>query len=101
MSQPELFVLVAAVVFSIGVYGLLSRPQLVRRILALNLMGNGVFLLLVAFARRNPDTIDPVPQAMVLTGIVIAVSATGFALAIVRLLYRETGEAGLGENRAP
>ncbi|MCC5867680.1 MAG: NADH-quinone oxidoreductase subunit K [Gammaproteobacteria bacterium] len=99
MSQPALFVLIAAAVFAIGVYGLLSRPQLVRRILALNLMGNGVFLLLVAFARRNPETIDPVPHAMVLTGIVIAVSATAFALAIVRHLYRQTGEVSLGEDR--
>ena len=100
MSQPELFVLIAAAVFAIGVYGLLSRPQLVRRILALNLMGSGVFLLLVAFARRNPETIDPVPHAMVLTGIVIAVSATAFALAIVRLLHRQTGEVSLGEERS-
>lgn len=99
MTQPELFALIAAVVFAIGVYGLLSRPQLVRRILALNLMGNGVFLLLVAFARRDPETIDPVPHAMVLTGIVIAVSATAFALAIVRHLHRQTGEVSLGEDR--
>jgi multicomponent Na+:H+ antiporter subunit C len=99
MSQPLLFMLTAAALFGIGVYGLLSRPQLLRRILALNMMGNGVFLLLVSFARRDPATIDPVPHAMVLTGIVIAVSATAFALALVRRLYLETGRPGLGEGR--
>ena len=44
-------------------------------------MGAGVFHVLIAIAYRGTTTApDPVPQAMVLTGIVVAVSATALAL---------------------
>ena len=59
-------------------------PHPLRRLLAINLVGNGVFLALILIARRLPDGPDPVPHAMVLTGIVIAVSATAFGLALIR-----------------
>jgi hypothetical protein len=55
VTQPMLYALTAALLFGIGVYGLLSRPHLLRRLVALNLMGASVFLLLVAFARRDPE----------------------------------------------
>jgi len=46
-------------------------------------MGAGVFHVLVAVAYRGLDAApDPVPQALVLTGIVVAVSATALALAL-------------------
>jgi multicomponent Na+:H+ antiporter subunit C len=57
-----------------------------RKILAFNLMGSGAFLVLVGLAQRTGD-VDPVPQAMVLTGIVVAVAATALALALVRRLH--------------
>jgi multicomponent Na+:H+ antiporter subunit C len=44
-------------------------------------------VVLVSLAQRN-GIADPVPQAMVLTGIVVAVAATGVALALVRRLDR-------------
>jgi multicomponent Na+:H+ antiporter subunit C len=44
-------------------------------------MGAGVFHVLIAVAYRGLDTNpDPVPHALVLTGIVVAVSATAMAL---------------------
>lgn len=95
MTQGLFFALTAAGLFGIGLYGFLVHGHLLRKILALNVMGNAVFLLLITLARRNPTVIDPVPHAMVLTGIVIAVSATAFALALVRRLHRETGETHL------
>jgi multicomponent Na+:H+ antiporter subunit C len=98
VTQPALYALASAALFAIGVYGLLSRPQLLRRLIALNLIGSSVFLLLVAFARRHPDGIDPVPHAMVLTGIVIAVSTTAFGLALARRLYRLTDRTTLEED---
>lgn len=99
MTQAMLYAYTAAMLFGIGVFGFLTRPQLLRRLIALNLMGSSVFMLLVAFARRDPDFVDPVPHAMVLTGIVVAVSATAFGLALARRLYRQTGRWMLGEDR--
>jgi multicomponent Na+:H+ antiporter subunit C len=98
MTQADLYAYTAAVLFGIGVFGFLTRPQLLRRLVALNLMGSAVFLLLVAFARRGPDVVDPVPHAMVLTGIVVAVSTTAFGLALARRFYRMTGRLMLGED---
>ena len=41
---------------------------------------------------------DPVPQALVITGIVVAFSATALAIALLLRLFRETGRANLGSN---
>lgn len=98
MTQALLFTLTAAALFGIGLYGFLAHHHLVRKILAGNIMGSAVFLLLVALARRDPAVIDPIPHAMVLTGIVIAISTTAFALMLTRRLYRETGAAHLPED---
>ena len=89
MSQSLIFGLTALALFGLGLYGLIVHPQPMRKILALNLMGNGVFLLLIALARRGGGITDPLPHALVLTGIVVAVSATAFALALIRRLQHE------------
>lgn len=82
--------------FGVGFYGMVICSHLLRKVLAVNLMSSGVFLVLIATASRTPDgRPDPVPQAMVLTGLVIAVSATALALALLRRFYRETGECRL------
>lgn len=98
MTQAMLFSLAAAALFGIGLYGFMIKAHLVRKILAGNIMGSAVFLLLIALARRDPMLIDPIPHAMVLTGIVIAISTTAFALVLIRRLYRETGAAQLPED---
>lgn len=83
MSGALLFAIVGIVIFTFGVAGTIVAANLLRRILAFNLMGNGAFLVLVGLAQRDGET-DPVPHAMVLTGIVVAVAATALALALVR-----------------
>ena len=62
------------------------HPQPLRKILALNLLGSGTFLLFGVIARRGAAAGmggDPVPQAMVITGIVVAFSATALAVALL------------------
>ncbi len=69
--------------FAIGFYSLVVQTHLLRRIMALNVMGSGVFLAFLALALKAAAPMpDPVPHAMVLTGIVVAVCATGLALAL-------------------
>jgi multicomponent Na+:H+ antiporter subunit C len=94
MNDVQIFVLAAAAIFGIGAYGLLIAQHVLRKLLALNLMGSAVFLVLVSLG-RGEDAPDPVPQALVLTGIVVAVSATAFALALLVRMYRETGSASI------
>jgi multicomponent Na+:H+ antiporter subunit C len=92
VSQFLLYALASMVLFSLSLYSFISYAHLLRKILALNVMSSAVFLMLINVAQRNRDEIpDPVPQAMVLTGIVVAVSATGFALALARKIYSTLG----------
>lgn len=99
MSQVTLYALSGVGMVAICLYGLISYPHLVRKILAINVLGSGVFLLLVSFARRVPGAEpDPVPHAMVLTGIVVSVCATAFALALARRVYEETHRPYLPEE---
>ena len=86
MSQMLIFGLTAVALFSLGLYGLILHRQPMRKVLALNLMSNGVFLLLIALARRGEGTTDPLSHAMVLTGIVVSFSTTAFALVLIRRL---------------
>ncbi|MBX3725571.1 MAG: NADH-quinone oxidoreductase subunit K [Xanthomonadales bacterium] len=89
---------VAAGLVGLGVYGVLVAGHLLRKLLALNLLGAAVFLLMVVLGRRGDAAPDPVSQAMVLTGIVVAVSATAFGLALMLALYRRSGEAALDDE---
>ncbi len=94
MSSGLIFAVTGAMLFAMGVAGVLLIEQLLRRILAFNLMGSGAFLIFVGVAQRG-GTPDPVPQAMVLTGIVVAVAATALALGLVRRLHGLTGKLEL------
>ena len=97
MTSGLLFALVGIALFGLGAAGVLLIGHLLRRILAFNLMGSGAFLVLVGLAQRN-GVPDPVPQAMVLTGIVVAVAATALALALTRKLHALTGRLDLPED---
>ncbi len=93
-AHDIVYVLVAAGLIGIGIYGVLVAAHLLRKILALNVLGASIFLMLVTLGARD-GRLDPVSQAMVLTGIVVAVSATAFALNLLLALYRRSGNAAL------
>ncbi|APX92708.1 hypothetical protein BWR19_07060 [Halomonas sp. 1513] len=76
------FALLAALLSGLALLGLFRAASLLRRILALNVLASALFLLLVTLARTEAG-LDPVPHAMVLTGIVVAVSTTATALALI------------------
>lgn len=97
MSAGLLYALAGVGVFVLGLVGVLRLPELLRKILAFNLMGSGAFLVLVGLAQRD-GMVDPVPQAMVLTGIVVAVAATALALALLRRLHALTGQDRLPDG---
>lgn len=99
MSQFTLYALTSVVLFAISLYALVAYAHLLRKIMALNIMGSSVFLFFVAVSYRNRvEMADPVPHAIVLTGIVVAVSATAFALALARRIHAESGLAYLPDE---
>jgi multicomponent Na+:H+ antiporter subunit C len=75
----------------IGLHGVLAEENWFRRLVGVNVMGSGVFLLLVALARRAPEgPPDPVPHGMILTGLVVSVSASALMLALLGFLHNRT-----------
>ena len=98
MGGLDPFALSAAALIGLGLYGFAVQSHPLIRVLALKVLGNGAFLTLIVVARRLPDTPDPVPHAMVLTGIVIAVSAAALALALVRRLFADQQPSANGEG---
>jgi len=80
------------------------NPQPLRKILAFNVIGSGVFMLFGAIARRGAAAGmggDPVPQALLITGIVVAFSATALAVALLLRLHAATGTATLATDPPP
>jgi multicomponent Na+:H+ antiporter subunit C len=100
MSSGVLFALGGLGLVLIGFWALVLRAHLLRKVLALNVMGSGTFLVLVSSGAIGSPDGDPVAQAMVLTGIVVALSATALALSLLVRLARATGHPCLPEDRA-
>lgn len=99
MNSALLYALTGGGLFCLGLYALMAQSHLLKKVLALNVMGNGVFLVLIAVAAGGPhDVADPVPHAMVLTGIVVAISATALALTLAGRLQAASGRPELGEG---
>jgi len=95
----------AMVLFGIGFVTLLLQKNLIKKIIGLNIMDTAIFLYLTSkgyiTGRSAPIIVDgivvpgqyvnPLPSALVMTGIVVAVSITAFALALSLRLYKRYG----------
>lgn len=101
------FHLAFVVLFCIGLYILLDSPNLLKKVIGLNLVQVAVFLLFVTagmvdgaapplLTEPSPHA-NPLPHAIVLTAIVVGVSLTAVALALVVRLYDEFGTVHIGE----
>ncbi len=99
MTPLDLYTLAGAVLFALGFHALLGRAHLLWKVLGVNVAAGGIFLILLAAPPRlDPAVADPVPQAMVLTGIVVAVAATAVALGIALRVTARTGLPFLDED---
>jgi multicomponent Na+:H+ antiporter subunit C len=101
VTAGTLFALCSAALVGIGLYGLIVDAHPLRKILALNVLASGVFLLFGAIAFRGAAAglgADPVPQALLITGIVVAFSATALAVALLLRLHDEAGSVTLSND---
>lgn len=83
--MTTIFGICAAFLVGLGLYGFITHPTPLRKILSFNILGGGIFLLLGVIAQRGAAAGlagDPVPQALVITGIVVAFSATALGVAL-------------------
>jgi len=96
MNSALIFGVFGALLVGIGLYGFLAAAEGARRILAFNIIGSGAFLVFGALAKRDPvAAADPTPHAMIITGVVVALSVTALALALQARLE------GLEESSEP
>jgi multicomponent Na+:H+ antiporter subunit C len=99
--MTTLFGLCASFLVGIGLYGLITLSHPLRKLIAFNVAGTGIFLIFGVIARRGAAAglaADPVPQALVITGIVVAFSATALGLAILLRYFALTGRVSLEED---
>ncbi|MBN2615593.1 MAG: NADH-quinone oxidoreductase subunit K [Bacteroidales bacterium] len=105
----------AILVMLIGLYGALVKKSLLKVVIGLSVMESGLNLLIVALGYLKGGTapifsegflngsnkimVDPVPQALVLTAIVIGFGVTAVALSLVIRLYRHHGTLNIDEIR--
>jgi NADH-quinone oxidoreductase subunit K len=85
-------VVLAMLLFSIGVYGVLARRNAVLVLMSVELMLNAVNLNLVAFDAWLRDSLHA-GQALTLFTITVAAAEIGLGLAIVLLVFRTRGTA--------
>lgn len=105
--------LVVGTLYATGIYMMLRR-NIVKLIIGLGLLGNGSNLLIFTvggLTRGKPPVVpegekvlmapyaDPLPQALILTAIVIGFGVLAFALVLASRTYRAVGSEDLDEMR--
>ncbi|MFH9722902.1 NADH-quinone oxidoreductase subunit NuoK [Streptomyces sp. NPDC017254] len=88
----------AALLFAVGVYGVLARRNAILVLMSVELMLNAVNLNLVAFDVWLRDTLHA-GQALTLFTIAIAAAEIGIGLAIVLMVHRNKGTADIDRLR--
>ncbi len=91
---------VSIILFSMGTLIVLTQPNLVKKVIGINIMETSIFLFFIAVGNAiggvppiyDPNYpqalyVNPLPSVMMLTGIVVSFSVTAFALALIVKLY--------------
>lgn len=83
MTVIQWYLVLAVILVSAGLVRLLLVRDRVARLVAVNVVGSGSLLVLIALAARS-SPIDPVLSALVITGLVITVAFTGLGAVLIR-----------------
>ena len=88
-------------ILGIGAYVMIASPNLVKKVIGMNIFQTGIFLFFIASAyvdgAQNPvlehagPYVSPLPHVLILTAIVVGVSLTAVALGLVVRIYDEYG----------
>lgn len=95
-------------VFLIGLWGLLAKRNLIKKVIALSIANSAIVLFFVFYGSFSGETapiitgdgqamVDPVPQALMLTAIVVGICVVALALVLVVQIYRKTGSLDMRE----
>lgn len=102
--------LLCFILFLSGLYGVMTRRNLVKIAISLSIMeiSTFLFLALIGYVEGGIAPIidpadpvkvyvDPLPQAMVLTAIVIGLATTAMHMAVIIRIYRKYGTFDIRE----
>lgn len=100
-NYPYVF---ALALFAIGIYTILTHSNLFKKVIGINIMEGSTYILFIAAGNVRGGVapildmgdpglvyVHPLPQALMLTGIVVSVSVTALSLALITKLYRFYG----------
>jgi multicomponent Na+:H+ antiporter subunit C len=101
----------AIILFVFGLYGLLTQRNVIKMIISLNIMEIGLFIFIISIgfvydgvapiissvSETGLLFVDPLPQALVLTAIVIGVGTTALALAFAKSIHNKYNTFNLDE----
>lgn len=87
-------------IFLVGLYGIITKPHLIKKLISLAILNSGVILFFIATAYRLGGTapitgidvkrmVDPVPHALMLTAIVIGISSLAVGLSLAVKVYQQ------------
>ena len=95
------YFLVGFLLMGIGTYMLIGSDNLVKKVIGMNVFQTGIFLFFVTSAfvsgasppllSASPPYVSPLPHVLILTAIVVGVSLTAVALALVVRIYEAYG----------
>jgi multicomponent Na+:H+ antiporter subunit C len=107
-----ILLVLAVFLFLVGLYGVATKRNLIKITIGLCIMEYAIFLMLaligyrtdgsppiVVETIRRADFVDPLPQAMVLTAIVIGLATTALQLSIALRIYHKYGTFDISEIR--
>ena len=86
---PRHFLVLGSILFALGMYGVLSRRNAIGILLSIELMLNGVNLLMVAFARYISTQQELAGQMFAIFIITQAAAEAAVGLAIIIAIYRQ------------
>ena len=100
--------LVIAVLIILGIYTIFFKENLIKIIIGINIIESALILLLITIGYHPEGTapildndysilVDPIPQALALTAIVIGASTTALMLGLVIKLHKRYGTINISE----
>jgi NADH:ubiquinone oxidoreductase subunit K len=96
MNQPSDFLIIAVILISIGIYGLVVKRNALRLIFSIEIIANAVNLILVAFSTMVSN---PQGQIFVLFAIAISAAEVAVGLGIIIIAYRFYKDIDITEYR--
>lgn len=94
----------AIILMLIGLYALIAKQNLVKKLIGLNIFQTAIFLFYISIGEVEGGTapiylpegvdalyVNPVPHVLMLTAIVVGVSVTAVALSLIVRIYEEYG----------